>query len=126
MDKKDKVISAPSQEEIEQYRMLYPMILADLNEVKSLSSKKPDGLLNKLKVNMINKKLEIIKQILSSEPTVEFLDILDVDSLPSNSDAVFIILQFKTAMEQFKSRYYTRDDEGDHFEMNQKWSWKTR
>ncbi|WP_316818451.1 hypothetical protein [Pedobacter nyackensis] len=126
MAKKNKTNSAPSQEDIEQYQMLFPMIIADLTEVKNLSNKKPDGLLNKLKVSMINKKLEKIKQILSTEPTVEFLDILDADSLPSNSDAVFIILQFKTAMEQFKDKHYTRDDDGYEYDVDQDWSWKTR
>ncbi|MGM9479444.1 hypothetical protein ACS5PU_23685 [Pedobacter sp. GSP4] len=126
MAKKDKLKSAPSQDDVDQYQMLYPMVVADLTEVKSLSSKKPDGSLNKLKVNMINKKLEKIRNILASEPTVEFLDTLDSDSLPSNSDAVFIILQFKTAMEQFRTKYYTRDDDGDEHDFDQEWSWKTK
>lgn len=126
MGRKDKTQSAPSLDDIDQYSMLFPMIIADLAEVKNLSNKKPDGLLNKLKVGMINKKLEKIKQILSTEPTVEFLDILDSELLPSNSDAVFIILQFKTAMEQFKAKHYTRDDDGDVWTVEQEWSWKTR
>lgn len=126
MSKKDKNASAPSIEEVEQFSMLYPMIIADLAELRNLSNKKQDGLLNKLKVGMINKKLEKVKLVLSKEPTTEFLDILDVDALPSNSDAVFVILQFKSAMDQFKDKYYTIDNEDDRFEIDADWSWKTR
>jgi hypothetical protein len=125
MEKKDKLNSGPSQDDVDMFQMLYPMITADLTEIRNLSNKKPDGLLNKLKVSMINKKLEKLKRVLLSEPTTEFLDILDDDSLPSNSDAVLIILQFKSAMDQFKSKHYTRDDDGDEYEMDQEWSWKT-
>lgn len=126
MAKKGKILSGPTTDEVNKFEMLYPMVVADLAEVKSLSNKKPDAPLNKLKVGLFNKKLEMIKQILTSEQTTEFLDILDVDSLPSNSDAVFIILQFKTAMDQFKSKYYTRDDDEDDYSLDQVWSWKTK
>jgi hypothetical protein len=125
MAKQVKIQNGPSQEEVKQFEMLYPMIIADLAEVRSLSAKKPDGALNKLKVNMINKKLEKVKLLLTSEPTTEFLDTIDIDLLPTNSDAVFIILQFKTAMDQYKAKYHTRDDEDD-FSIHQTWSWKTK
>ena len=126
MGRTNKDAFAPSKEEVEQFSMLYPMIIADLGELRNLSNKKQDGLLNKLKVSVVNKKLEKIKQILSNEPTTEFLDILDSDSLPSNSDAVLIILQFKSAMDQFRDKYYTIDNEEDRYEIDAEWSWKTR
>jgi hypothetical protein len=126
MSKKNNNVFAPSKEEVEQFSMLYPMIIADLAELRNLSNKKQDGALNKLKIGMINKKLEKVKLVLSNEPTTEFLDILNIDSLPSNSDAVFIILQFKSAMDQYKDKYYTIDDEDDRFEIDADWSWKTR
>jgi len=75
---------------------------------------------------MINKKLEKIKLVLAQEPTTEFLDLLDSDSLPSNSDAVFIILQYKTARDQFREVHYTLDDEKDRFIIDAEWSWKTK
>ena len=103
----------PSTAETNQFDMIFPMLVADLDEIRELSKKKPDGILNPLKVKTINKKLEKIKALLSAEPTTEFLELLDEETLPSNSDAVFLVIQFKTAMQQFKARYYFKDDEHD-------------
>lgn len=126
MAKSSKTSNAPTNTEVEQFEMLYPMLLADLTEIRSLSSKKQDGMLNKLKVNAINKKLTLIKNILKNEPTTEFLEILDDETLPTNSDAVYLMVQFKSAMDQYKSKYYTRDDDNGEYSMDQEWSWKTK
>lgn len=114
----------PSSEKIKMFEMLFPMISGDLSEIRELSKKKQDEPLNKFKVKTINKKLEQIKTILIDEPTFEFLELLDADTLPSNSDAVLIISQFIQALNQFRAKYYTKDSSdfeilGEHF------SWKT-
>jgi hypothetical protein len=111
--------SLPSKAEIAHFEMLFPMLVAVLNELRELSKKKQDGVLNKLKAKTVNKFLERIKLILANEPTIEFLELLDEETLPTNSDAVLIIVQFESAMEQFKRKYYTKDS-------NWKSSWKTR
>ena len=77
--------------EVKRYEMLYPMINSDLDEIRELSKKKQDEPLNKFKVKTINKKLEQVKEILKNEPTYEFLELLDEDTFPSNSDAVLLI-----------------------------------
>lgn len=74
------------------------------------SKKKPDQSLNELKVKMINKILEKIKEILSIEPGVEFLDLLDNEILPSNSDAVLILAQYIEVMKQFDKRFHRYDE----------------
>jgi hypothetical protein len=112
----------PSAEMIEKFEMLYPMVNSDLNEIRELSKKKQDEPLNKFKVRTINKKLEQVKTLLAEEPTLQFLELLDEDTLPSNSDAVLLISQFVKALEQFKSRYYTKDS--SDFELDY-YSWKT-
>ena len=38
--------------------------------------------------------------------TIEFLDLLDEVKLPTNSDAVIIIAQFKAAMHQYKEKHF--------------------
>ena len=43
---------------------------------------------------------------MKNEPTNEVLDLLDEDSLPSNSDSILIIGQFMASMNQFRSNYY--------------------
>lgn len=114
----------PGSDKINKFEMLFPMVNSDLNEIRELSKKKQDEPLNKFKVKTINKKLEQVKMILSDEPTFEFLELLDEDTLPSNSDAVLMISQYIKAMEQFKAKYYTRDDSDFGIRM-QNYSWKT-
>ncbi len=96
----------PTAAEAEQFEMLYPILSSVFFEMRELSRKKQDGLLNLLKVKSTNRILSKVKLILAVDPAVEFLDLLDEESLPTNSDAVLIIAQFKSAMEQFKDKYY--------------------
>ncbi|MFB0832058.1 hypothetical protein ACEU2D_21000 [Brevibacillus laterosporus] len=68
----------------------------------------------KLKVNLINRVLTEIKEVLKNDPTIEFLDLLDDDTLPQNGDAVLILGQYQAAMKQFRLKYYgwvSRDGE---------------
>jgi hypothetical protein len=114
----------PDSDKINKFEMLFPMVNSDLNEIRELSKKKQDEPLNKFKVKTINKKLEQVKVILSDEPTSEFLELLDEDTLPSNSDAVLMISQYIKSMEQFKAKYYTLDS-SDFSVMMEHYSWKT-
>ncbi|MDH7460365.1 hypothetical protein QEG73_03715 [Chitinophagaceae bacterium 26-R-25] len=113
----------PSSELIEKFEMLYPMVNSDLNEIRELSKKKQDDPLNKFKVGTINKKLDQVKTLLINEPTVDFLELLDEDTLPTNSDAVLLISQFVNALSLFKSKYYTNDN--PEFEI-ESFTWKTK
>lgn len=100
----------PSHEGVVKFDMLFPMLKSDLNEIRELSKKKQDEPLNKFKVKTINKKLAQVKTILVKEPTNEYLELLDEDTFPSNSDAVLMISQFINAMEQFKHKFYCKID----------------
>lgn len=91
----------------EQWEILFSMLNAILSEMQVLSKSKPNDALNDFKAKSVNKILGKIKDLLSDEPTIEFLELLDEETLPKNSDAVFMIVQFKSAMEQFKDKYYT-------------------
>jgi len=106
--KKQKNISTsrPTKATAEQFDMLFPMLKSIYNEIKELSKKKQDGALNEIKVKMANRILAKVKTILNDDPTVEFLDLLDEVSLPTNSDGVLIIAQFEAAMEQYKAKHY--------------------
>lgn len=106
MKKISKTDNSPTKEIAEQFDMLFPILDSVFNEIKELSKKKQDGALNEIKVKMTNRVLMKVKAILKDDPAVEFLDLLDEESFPSNSDAVLIIAQFKAAMEQYKSKYY--------------------
>ena len=95
----------PTKSQTEEFDMLLPILDSVYDEIKELSKKKQDGVLNELKVKMINRLLIKVKFILHEEPTIEFLDLIDEVSLPTNSDAVLIIAQFRTAMAHFKEKH---------------------
>jgi hypothetical protein len=99
----------PMKEQVERFDMLHPMLQSFLTEVRELSKKKPDGPLNEVKIKMINRILVQIKEVLSTDASVEYLDLLDEEALPQNSDAVLILGQYSAAMAQFKAKHYGYD-----------------
>ncbi len=105
----------PTNAQVAEFEMLWPMLKTLLDETKELSKKKADNLLNKLKVGMINKVLERLKKLLAADPTIKFLELLDDETLPSNSDAVFILAQYDAAMEQYRDKHYSYDDEENEY-----------
>jgi hypothetical protein len=108
--KKPSSQSPPTNVQIEKYELLYPLLKSILFEVKELSKKKQDEPLNKLKVGMVNKILSQIKtDVLNDDPSREFLDLLDDETLPTNSDAVLIIAQYDAAMTQYQEKHYGWD-----------------
>ena len=109
MTKQNKIENLPTNQIVEKFEMLSPMIDALFIEIQNLSKKKQNDPLNELKVNMINKILEELKEILGNEPTIQFLDLLDDQTLPSNSDCVLILAKYRSALSQFESKYYYRD-----------------
>ena len=99
----------PSQAQVEKYEISYPVLAKVLSEVKELSKKKQDAVLNKLKVKMVNRILEEIRTFLANQPTAKFLDLLDDETLPTNSDTVLILAQYQAAMDVFYHEYYVWD-----------------
>ena len=95
----------PTEAQVEEFKMLDQLLDSIYLEMKEFSKKKPDEPLNKFKVKNINRVLEPVKDILILEPTNKFLDIMDDESLPTNSDAILIIGQFKAAMVRFGKKY---------------------
>ena len=114
MAKKEKEMNKnlPSEADVSKYEMLEKLLASIYEEMKEFSKKKPDEPLNKFKVKNVNRVLEQIKEIMKNEPTNEFLDLLDEDSLPSNSDSILVIGQFNAAMEQFRSKYFRKYQTG--------------
>ena len=62
-----------TRSEIAEYQFFLPLMEGILNEMRELSKKKQDGVLNKLKAKTINKILDRIKVLLKDEPSLEFL-----------------------------------------------------
>ena len=95
-----------TDEQVELYDTISRLLEAAFDEVKDFSKKKQDEPLNEKKVKIINRLLEKAKEVLKDEPTVEFLDLLDENELPSNSDAVLTMSQFMSAMDKFHADHY--------------------
>lgn len=100
----------PTSNDVETFKRIVPLLEKLNSELSELSKKKPDDKLNKLKVKMVNQVLTPLKEMLSMDPNIAFLELLDDESLPSNSDALFITGQFLTVLEQFKSRFHGYDE----------------
>lgn len=101
--------SFPTEKTIEDYNLLKDMLNSQRNEFDLLSKKKADGQLNSMKIKMVNRVLEPLKEIFKEEESYSFLDTLNEDEMPTYSDVVLIISQFETAIAEFKNRYYLKD-----------------
>jgi hypothetical protein len=86
-----------------------------LKEVRELSRKKPDATMNAGKVQIINRVLNDLLVILKDEPAGKYLELLDNGSLHQVSDAVLIMVQFESALESFRERYFYLYDFGERY-----------
>ena len=107
-----------AEEQVKKYTMIFPMLESMRDEMKVLSSKKQDGVLNSLKVKMLNRVIGTARELLVSEPTLEYLEELDEDMLPQNSDVVLILCQYIEALSQLRSK--------NQVYVNYNWVWKTQ
>ncbi|OBY65976.1 hypothetical protein [Polaribacter vadi] len=99
-----KTNSLPTDEQVEKFQMLNQLADSIYTEMKEFSKKKPDDALNPFKVKNVNRVLTQLKDFLKNEPTVNFLDLLDDETLPTNSDAILIIGQFQASMNNFRNK----------------------
>jgi hypothetical protein len=102
----------PTRAQVAKYEMLSPMLDSALNEMREFSKKKQEGIVNKTKIDILNRLLRDMKELLTDEPSNEYLDLLDEDMVPQNSDAVLILGQYRAAMNRFKNRHFRRDSTG--------------
>ena len=88
-----------------EYNLLAEMLNASFIELKDMSKKSPNDILKPMKVSLINRILQRCKDFFDDEPSVDFLDLLDDEDLPSNSDAVLIMSQYVAAFINFYKKY---------------------
>jgi hypothetical protein len=91
------------------YEVTMPLIKAMFDEFKELSKKKPEGAVNKSKIKVVNRLLGKCREVLQSELSIEYLDLLDEDDLPQNSDVVLMLSQYVAAMKKFHDDHYGYD-----------------
>ena len=99
-----------TDEEIEQFETLWPLLVSMKDEYGELSKKKQDGTLNKLKVQGVNRLLIDLKKLLNDEPSIRYLDVLSDDDLPQYSDVIIILSQFVAAMSAFRHARQHQDN----------------
>lgn len=100
--------------------MLCPLLSGIYGELQELSKKKPDTSLNNFKVKSINRVLEPIKELLKEENMYPFLDVLDMDDMPTNSDVVLILSQYIKSMDIFHDKYYGYNSRSGQYEWSTK------
>ena len=97
----------------EQFNLLYSLLEGLVKEVADLSKKQPDGLVNAFKVRKINSVLIPIMDIMKSEMSASFLDLVsEVDegkekSRNSYSDVAVILSQYTEACKKYRVKYYS-------------------
>ena len=88
------------------WEVAMPLLNAMFSEFRELSKKNPDRPVSKPKIRVVNRLLGRCREVLDDEPSIEFLDLLDEDEVPQNSDVVLMLSQHVAAMTQFRSRYW--------------------
>jgi len=95
----------PTREEAKTIDMVWPILTSLAAEMRELSKKKQEGILSELKVRQLNRVLADVKNVLKRDPSAKYLDLLDEDALPQNSDAVIVLAQWEAAVQQFKQKH---------------------
>lgn len=95
----------PSKADVMKFIMMYDFLESAYIEMKDFSKKNPDTTLNDRKVKSLNRILKDIKDLLANEPTASYMETLDEEMLPSNSDVVLTMSQYRSALENYRKKY---------------------
>jgi len=102
------------EKQIEEFEKHERQVQNILREMSVLSDKKPHDKINEFKLTHINNTLRVLNSLLgSSKPLPEF-EVFDKDSLPSNSDVVFVLAQYTDAVFDFRDRH-TKVSGGNYY-----------
>ncbi len=89
----------------DEYNLLAEMLKATYLEMKDMSKKAPNDTLKPIKVTSLNRILQKSKDFFEGEPSADFLDLLDNEILPSNSDTVLIMSHYVAAFTEYYKRH---------------------
>lgn len=99
----------------DEYNLLAEMLKATYLEMKDMSKKAPNDTLKPIKVTSLNRILQKSKDFFEGEPSADFLDLLDNEILPSNSDTVLIMSHYVAAFTEYYKRYGGFVNSGLHY-----------
>lgn len=109
----EKIEGAPTRKQAETLELVSPILTAVVTEMRELSKKKQDGILSVLKVRSINRLLGDVQSALADDPSTRYLDLLEEEELPQNSDAVLILTQWEAAVRQYKAKHQANNEHVD-------------
>ena len=92
-----------TKEHVWEFEKLEQQLHSFLDEMSALSTKKPDGPVNKFKLKFINATLDAINQLIADYRPFPDFEQFDVDTLPTNSDVVVILSQYAGAVLRFRT-----------------------
>lgn len=95
-----------TREKADKHDAIMPMVSAMFREFQELTKKKPEATLNENKVRIVNRLLREVMVVIDGEPTQSYIEALDEEGLPQNSDVLLMLGQAVAAMEAFKEKYY--------------------
>lgn len=109
-----------NEKQVETFLKLQPQLKSAYDEIALLSKKKPTDSLNTFKLKFINSILSRANKILEDKykPFPEEFTLFDEDDMPNNSDVVFILSHYLTALEKLRCDNIMEESEFPH-----NWFW---
>ena len=97
--------------QLAQYETLVPMLDAMHEDIRQLALKNQSAAMSKARIAMMNRLLADAQKLLKQEPAAAYLQLLDEATVPQNADALLVLGQFQTALEQFREKYTYEDED---------------
>ena len=93
-----------NKQQVETFLKLQPQLKSAYDEIALLSKKKPTDSLNSFKLKFINSILSRANEILEDKykPFPNDFTLFNEDDMPNNSDVVFILSHYLTALEKLR------------------------
>lgn len=93
-----------NKQQVEAFLKLQTQLKSAYDEISLLSKKKPTDSLNKFKLKFINSILSRANEILEDKykPFPDDFTLFNEDDMPNNSDVVFILSHYLTALEKLR------------------------
>jgi len=109
-----------NKQQVETFLKLQPQLKSAYDEIALLSKKKPTDSLNKFKLKFINSILSRANEILENkyQPFPDDFTLFNEDDMPNNSDVVFILSHYLTALEKLRCDNIKKENDYPHH-----WFW---
>ena len=109
-----------NKQQVETFLKLQPQLKSAYDEIALLSKKKPTDSLNTFKLKFINSILSRANEILEDKyiPFPDEFTLFNEDDMPNNSDVVFILSHYLTALEKLRCDNIEKENDFPH-----NWFW---